>query len=316
MASAGIERPALPPQVHVFVRDWLSANHVLLKSRDGHVLVDTGYSRHVPLTLSLVESARGLAGEPLAKIVNTHGHSDHVGGNAALAARYGCPIAVPAAEAPLFRAWDEKTLLYGYADQHVDRFEVGETIEAGSTHAWGELEWRALAAPGHDMGALVFFNPEHRILVSGDALWQRGFGFVMPRALDPRAMPATRATLDLIASLDARCVIPGHGEPFGEVGAALEFAYARLASLEADDGRVARYAVKAIFAFALLDKRRFPEAALPDYVREVGLFRDVNDAVLRMPAEALAAMIVDELLRAGAIRREGGDLVAAAGEAG
>jgi len=29
----------LPPQIHVFVRDWLSANHVLLKSRDGHVLV-------------------------------------------------------------------------------------------------------------------------------------------------------------------------------------------------------------------------------------------------------------------------------------
>ncbi len=34
----------------------------------------------------------------------------------------------------------------------------------------------ALAAPGHDMGALVFYNPEHRILISGDALWQNGYG--------------------------------------------------------------------------------------------------------------------------------------------
>ena len=308
--------PQLPPSVHVFVRDWLSANHVLLRSRDGHVLVDTGYSRHVPLTMALVEGRRGLAGEPLAKIVNTHGHSDHVGGNAALAARYGCPVAVPAAEAPLFRAWDEKALLYGYADQRVDRFEVGETIEAGSTQVWGDLEWRALAAPGHDMGALVFFNPEHRILVSGDALWQRGFGFLMPRALDPRAMPAARATLDLIASLDARSVIPGHGEPFGEVEAAIEFAYARLASLESDDVRVARYAAKAIFAFALLDKRRFPEADLPAYVRDVGLYRDLNDAVLGLSNEALAAMVADELLRAGAIRRDGSDLVPVAAEAG
>mgnify|MGYP002071595081 FL=1 len=193
---------------------------------------------------------------------------------------------------------------------------MDETIESGSTHVWGGLEWQALAAPGHDMGALVFFNPEHRILISGDALWQRGFGFLMPRALDPRAMPAARATLDLIASLDARAVIPGHGEPFGEVGAALEFAYARLASLEADDERVARYAIKAIFAFALLDRRRFPEAALAGYVRDTGLYRDINDAVLHLSPEALASLVVDELLRAGAIRREGGDLLATAVEAG
>ncbi|MCE7878851.1 MAG: MBL fold metallo-hydrolase, partial [Betaproteobacteria bacterium PRO3] len=98
--------------------------------------------------------------------------------------------------------------------------------------------------------------------------------------------------------------------------AALEFAYARLASLEADDERVARYAVKAIFAFALLDRRRFPEAALPDYVRDVGLYRDVNDAVLRLAPEALSSLVIDELLRAGAIRREGGDLVSTAVEAG
>lgn len=309
-------RAALPRSVHVFVRDWLSANHVLLKSRDGHVLVDTGYSRHVPLTLALIGSAEGLAGEPLAKIVNTHGHSDHVGGNAAVSARYGCPIAVPAAEAPAFRAWDEKALLYGYADQRVDRFRVDETIDAGSTHRWGDLDWLALAAPGHDMGALVFFNEAHRILISGDALWERGFGFLMPRALDPGAMQATRATLDLIASLDARVVVPGHGEPFDEVAAALDFAYRRLASLESDDVRVARYAVKAIFAFALLDQRRFAEADLPGYVQRIGLYRDVNDAVLRLSPEALAALIVDELLRAGAIRREGADLVSAAGEAG
>jgi glyoxylase-like metal-dependent hydrolase (beta-lactamase superfamily II) len=83
----------------VFVRDWLSSNNILLKSRDGHVLIDSGYVRHAPLTLALLASERGLGHDPLAKLVNTHCHSDHMGGNAAVARAYDCPIAVPRASA-------------------------------------------------------------------------------------------------------------------------------------------------------------------------------------------------------------------------
>jgi hypothetical protein len=129
-------------------------------------------------------------------------------------------------------------------------------------------------------------------------------------------MPATRATIDLIASLDARVVIPGHGEPFDDVGAAIAFAYERLASLEADDLRIARYAVKAIFGFSLLHRRRMREREVPAFVERVPFFRDVNDAVLKMSVDALAAFVVDELVRAQAIRRDGDWVVTAAGEAG
>ena len=87
---------------------------------------------------------------------------------------------MPAAEAPLVERWDGKALLYDYCDHRIERFVVDRVLPAGSTHVWGDLEWSALAAPGHDMGALVFYNAEHRILISGDALWEHGFGFVMP----------------------------------------------------------------------------------------------------------------------------------------
>jgi glyoxylase-like metal-dependent hydrolase (beta-lactamase superfamily II) len=70
----------LPPQVHVFVRDWLSANNILLRSGAGHVLIDTGYYLHQDLTLRLLESRPGLGGQPLSLVVNTHCHSDHMGG--------------------------------------------------------------------------------------------------------------------------------------------------------------------------------------------------------------------------------------------
>lgn len=301
-------QPKLPPQMHVFVRDWLSANQVVLKSRDGGVVIDSGYCKHAPLTLALVASRMGLDGAPLAKLVNTHCHSDHMGGNAALRRAYSCAIAVPAGEAPSIAAWDERTLLLDYADQRAERFDVDEVLQPGSTHVWGDLEWRALAAPGHDMAALVFFNAEHRILISGDALWQNGYGFVMPPELDTSALPATRATLEMIAGVGVRCVIPGHGEPFTDVDAALERAFTRTAAFEADSLRLARHALKVVLVFALLDQERLPLSSMPDYVARVGIYREFNARFFRLEPAALAEQLIVGLERVGAVRRDGGYL--------
>lgn len=302
-------QPALPPQMHVFARDWLSSNQVVLRSRDGGVVIDSGYGKHAPLTLALVASRTGLDGAPLAKLVNTHCHSDHMGGNAALRRAYGCPIAVPAGEAPLIGTWDQQRLLLDYADQRAERFEVDEILQPGSVHIWGDLEWRLIAAPGHDMAALVFFNDEHRILISGDALWQNGYGFVMPPEIDASAMPATRATLDMIADLGVRCVIPGHGEPFGDVGGALERAFRRTAAFEADTLKLARHALKVVLVFALLDQERLPLASMPDYVERVGIYRDFNARLFDLAPATLAEQLVADLERIGAVRREDGYLL-------
>ena len=304
-----MKRPTLPPQMHVFVRDWLSANHVVLRSDAGCVVIDSGYDKHVPLMLALIASRMGLDGRPLAKLINTHCHSDHVGGNAALRRAYGCTIAVPTGEAPLIDAWDEQALLYEYADQRAERFAVNEILEPGSTHTGGDIKWRALAAPGHAMGALVFFNDEHRILISGDALWQNGYGIVMPPELDPGALPATRATLEMIATLDARCVVPGHGEPFTDVDAALERAFARTTAFEVDPMRTVRHVLKALLVFSLLDRERMPLASLPLYVERVGVYREFNARFLRLDPATLAEKLVTELEVAGAVRRAGGWLL-------
>lgn len=296
----------LPPNVHVFVRDWLSANNILLRSPDEPVLIDSGYVRHAPLTLALLASPLGIGQQPLARLVNTHCHSDHMGGNAAIKAHHGCPIVLPEGEVPLISAWDEKMLLLGYCDQRADRFSVEEVIRPGETHVWGGLEWRVLAAPGHDMGALVFYNPEHCVLISGDALWENGYGLVMPREVDPSALPATRATLEMLARLDVRIVIPGHGDPFTNVDAALERAFKRTTAFEADSVRVARHALKALLMFALLDKQRMRIADLPTYLDTVGVYRDFNAMFFRLSASELAHLLVGELERSQALRRDNG----------
>lgn len=73
-------------------RGWLSANNLLLHGApgEGATVVDTGHSVHAAQTVALV--AQALGDEPLARIVNTHLHSDHCGGNAALQAAHGAAV--------------------------------------------------------------------------------------------------------------------------------------------------------------------------------------------------------------------------------
>ena len=299
----------LPPQVHVLVRDWLSANNVVLKSRDGHVVVDSGYVKHAALTLELLASRYALAGEPLAKLVNTHCHSDHMGGNAAVRKKYDCPIALPEDEAPVVAQWDTKALLLDYADQTAPRFTADELLRRDDTRVWGDLEWRVVAAPGHAMRAVVFYNPEHRILISGDALWENGYGFVMPPAIDPSALAATRATLEALAQLDIRVVIPGHGDVFTDVEPAFARAFARTEAFEAVPERLARHALKVVLTFCLLHRERMLLSDLPAYVDRIGVFRDINAGCLQLSAVELAEMLVRELTRAGAVKQENGWLL-------
>jgi glyoxylase-like metal-dependent hydrolase (beta-lactamase superfamily II) len=234
-----------------------------------------------------------------------------MGGNAAIARKYRCPIVIPEGEREVVERWDDRRLLLAYADQTAERFRADDYLLPGATCVWGDLEWRALAAPGHDMGALVFHNPEHRILISGDALWEHGFGFVMPPEFDPAALPATRATVEMLAGLDIRVVIPGHGEPFTGVAAALDRALQRIVAFEADPLRMARHAVRVVFMFGLLDRQRMPIADIPAHVERVPVYRDFNARYLRMSSADLAAWLLAELEKAGAVRREGADVVPA-----
>jgi hypothetical protein len=74
---------------------------------------------------------------------------------------------------------------------------------------------------------------------------------------------------------------------------------------------MARYALKALLAFTLLARRSLRIDELPAYVERVGVYRDINAAVLRMTFPALAQMLVAELVKANAVRIDRGALVPA-----
>ncbi|MGF6753077.1 MBL fold metallo-hydrolase [Paraburkholderia sp. GAS334] len=302
---------ALPESIRVFERGWLSSNNVLLVDDVCAALVDTGYAAHAEQTVALVRQALGA--RPLDLIVNTHLHSDHCGGNALLQAAWPCRTAIPASEADAVHNWDETRLTFHATGQTCERFTFTETIEPGATLTLGALQWDVLGAPGHDPHSLMLYCAAERLLISADALWENGFGVIFPELEGESGFVEEQAVLEMIAQLDVRVVIPGHGAPFTDVQPALEKAFSRLAWLRADPARNAKNALKVLIVFKLLEVRAMTFDTLLTMLDEASAMR----AAARMLASrenwpALLKDLIEGLAKNGALTVDGARILAPA----
>jgi glyoxylase-like metal-dependent hydrolase (beta-lactamase superfamily II) len=295
--------PALPATLTVLERGWLSSNNIVFDDGDTVSVVDTGYALHAGQTAQLIDRLRGT--RPLARIINTHLHSDHVGGNALLAQRHGAPITLPAGLAAAVRAWDEDALTYAPTGQHCPRFAYSALLHEGDVLTLGGLPWRVLAAPGHDPHMVMLLQPDAGVLISADALWENGFGAIFPEIEGESGFDEQRAALDLIAAHAPRVVIPGHGAPFADVGGALQRARARLDALAASPARNARHVAKVLIKFWLLQVRTTTRSALLAWSAQARYFGVIHSRYFAdAPFAKMIDRAVDELVAGGVAARE------------
>ena len=299
-------------RAQVLVRGWLSANNIVFHQDDRGQVVDTGYVSHADQTLALID--RALAGRPLAAVVNTHLHSDHCGGNAALADRWpGLRITVPAASRSKLLPWDDSQLSYQETGQRCAPFVPDAFLDDGDTVQLGGRPWQVHAAPGHDPDAVLLFEPETATLISGDALWQHRLAINFPELDDAPGFDDAARVLDRIAQLQPRLVLPGHGEPFTDVDAALAASRQRLAAFQAAPLKHRAHAARSLVVFHMLEHRSRPRQALVDWIASTPIFLKALQCV-GDPARAqqAAAATVDRLLADGVLtplREDGVDLV-------
>ncbi len=292
----------LPEGVRVLERGWLSSNNILLTGCHGTALVDSGYCTHAAQTVSLVQTALG--NRPLDFLINTHLHSDHCGGNAALQLAYPqLRTLVPPGQAASVIDWDPIALTYEPTGQSCPQFRVNSTADAGSVLRLGDQQWQVLAAPGHDAHSVILFEPESRSLISADALWENGFGVVFQELEGVNAFDDVAATLDLIESLHPKLVIPGHGGVFTDTQLALSAARRRLAAYRADPIRHANHAAKVLLKFKLLEVQRVPLQELIRWAMETVYFRMIFARYFRdLQCEAWIYSLIADLQRSGAAR--------------
>ena len=97
-----------------------------------------------------------------------------------------------------------------------------------------------------------------------------------PPSTAATASPTCGATLQRLAGLRVRWVIPGHGRPFEGFEPALERAHRRLDGLVADPLRHARHAAKVLIKFHLMELQRQTLTQLGTWIDATPLLREVH----------------------------------------
>jgi glyoxylase-like metal-dependent hydrolase (beta-lactamase superfamily II) len=143
-------------------------------------------------------------GWTLKLIVTTHGHWDHFGDNAALAAHTGAPIAVHSLDAD--RLSEPKPL---YAPFEIPPCVPAVELAEGGEIRFGEIRLQVLHTPGHTEGSVSLWSADDGLLFSGDTLFAGGWGRVDLPGSSPEQMVDSIARLTTLD--DPLHVLPGHG---------------------------------------------------------------------------------------------------------
>lgn len=152
------------------------------------------------------ELLAALSGIRVTTIVNTHCHLDHSGGNGAVKAATGAPLAIHEADLPLLRGLPQQGMMFGVPCEpspEPDRF-----IEEGDVLRVGSVEFRVVHVPGHAPGHIALIADG--VALVGDVLFAGSIGRTdLPGGNTAQLIDSIRTKL-LTLPDDTR-VYSGHG---------------------------------------------------------------------------------------------------------
>jgi glyoxylase-like metal-dependent hydrolase (beta-lactamase superfamily II) len=208
------------------------------------VLFDTGM--HQPDSMANLERALAMCNlrlEDARLVVCTHAHSDHCGQAPTVAQAAGCEVWMHPNHAHLTRMVEDPDAVFdrrvevarqsGVPEEPLQRYasdrsqrgtgiagpiEPDRDLLDGVTLATDLGEWVAYETPGHAPSHVCLFQPERRVLISGDHLLGR-ISLYFDYGYSPDPVGEFLHSLDVVEKLDARLCLAGHGRTFTDVQA-------------------------------------------------------------------------------------------------
>jgi glyoxylase-like metal-dependent hydrolase (beta-lactamase superfamily II) len=194
--------------VDVVISDMFGENALVahLEGRNDCVVVDPGFDAEK--IINHIDQ-KGLVP---AAILNTHGHADHIAGNAALKRRWpDCPLVIGAADAP--KLTDPTKNLSATFGIGLRSPAADDLVRDGETYSVAGMDLEILETPGHSVGHVVILwkGDSPWIVFGGDMLFQGGVGRSdFPDGNTQQLIESIRAKLYTLP--DDTIVLPGHGD--------------------------------------------------------------------------------------------------------
>lgn len=157
----------------------------------------------------MIKQAVAAAPVTIESILLTHGHLDHVGAAAELAAHYGVPVIGPdQRDAIWLENLPEQSRMFGLPE--CAPLTPARWLKEGDSVAVGKVQLEVLHTPGHTPGHIVFFDRVGRLLVSGDVIFNGGVGRTdFPQGNHQHLISAIKEKLLPLG--DDVAFLPGHG---------------------------------------------------------------------------------------------------------
>ena len=214
---------------------------------DGVVLFDTGM--HEPDSFEQLERAMAMCHlriEQVRLVVCTHAHLDHCGQAGEIVERAGCELWMHPNRTHLQRMMEdpESVLMRqievarqsGVPPEPLRRYASERSARAASIFPVPEPDrplvdgvsietdlgtWTTYETPGHSPSHVCLYQPEHRLLISGDHLLGR-VSLYFDYGYSPDPVGEYLSSLERVEALRPRLCLPGHGRTFADVQAHID----------------------------------------------------------------------------------------------
>lgn len=281
-----------------FERNFPSANTILIKDQLP-ILIDTGFGSDVNDTEQLIKEV-GVSPEELHLIVNTHYHSDHVGGNFHLQKNYGVKIAAHRWEADLINSCDTEACSAEWLDQPVEPYRVNLNLSDNDEISTGSRTLKVLHTPGHTLGHISLYEPEEEILICGDLFHKNDIGWLNIFREGVNSIQRSLESLERLSTLRIRHAYSGHGPQIENPQVSIDAARTRFEKWIRMPEKVSWHACKRIFSFTLIIKNGLAKEEIDNYLLQCGWFQDFARYSFQVLPEEFIQILLDEMIRSGA----------------